>query len=82
MFHRFPFLILISKNTSNIPSSLSISLSALKKKKKRKKKTKMHKFHSLSFFSKKLSSGPNIFRLARMSVSGCVSILFLFAPFP
>lgn len=35
MFHRFPFLILISKNTSNIPSSLSISLSALKKKRKK-----------------------------------------------
>ena len=40
MFHRFPFLILISKNTSNIPSSLSISLSALKKKKKKKEEDK------------------------------------------
>lgn len=35
MFHRFPFLILISKNTSDIPSSLSISPFALKKKKKK-----------------------------------------------
>lgn len=41
----------------------------------------MHKFYSLSFFSKKLSSGPDIFRLARIS-SGRVSILFLFVPSP
>lgn len=40
MFHLFPFLILISKTTSNIPSSLSISPSALKKKKKRRRRQK------------------------------------------
>lgn len=59
--------------------SLHFSICPKKKRKRKRQKTKLHKFHSLSFFSKKLSSGPNIFRLARIS-SGRVSILFLFVP--